>query len=98
MEAKRIKKIMLGVLISDGSLDKNNQRFDLYTKEKEYAEYIFNCMSNLTHTKFSLKDVFDKRFGVTGYKVWSTKSKYLFKMYGILFPSHDLEQCLSFCF
>ena len=87
MEAKRIKKILFGVLLSDGSLDKTTQRFDLYSKQKEYAEYVHSVSSSLTHTRFSLKEVFDKRFGVTGFRVWSTKSKYLAKMYDIFYPN-----------
>lgn len=92
MEAKRIKKIMFGVLVSDGSLDKNTKRFDLYSKQPEYANYILNVMSNLTHTRFSSKEVFDKRFGVTGFRVWSTKSKYLAKMYGIFYPDNGRKK------
>jgi hypothetical protein len=88
MKAKRIKKIMFGVLLSDGSLDTKTQRFDLYSKNKQYAEYLQECFSNLTHTRFSSKEVFDKRFGVTGYKVWSTRSKYLTKMYNIFYPNN----------
>lgn len=86
MEAKRIKKILFGLLVSDASLDKNHQRLDLYTKHQEYADYTLGVLRNLTHTKFSSKEVFDKRFGVTGYRVWSTKSKYLLKAYNIFYP------------
>lgn len=86
VEAKRIKKIILGVLVSDGSLEVNHKRFDLYTKHREYAEYIVEVLSHLTHTRFSMKEVFDKRFGVTGYRIWSTKSKYLSKLYDIFYP------------
>lgn len=86
MEAKRIKKIMFGVLLSDGSLDKNSKRFDLYSKQKDYAEYLQKVFSNLTHTRFSMKESVDKRFEVVGYRVWSTKSKYLSKTYDIFYP------------
>ena len=88
MEASRIKKIMFGVLVSDGSLDKNTKRFDLYSKEKEYAEYIQDCFSKLTHNSFSTMEKFDKRFGVKGYRVWSTKSKYLHNTYKIFYPNN----------
>ena len=88
MEAKRIKKIMLGVLLSDGSLDINTRRFDLYSKQEDYAKYIQSTFDNLTHTRFSMKETYDKRFGVTGYRVWSTKSKYLSKMYDHFYPNN----------
>lgn len=88
MKAKEIKKIMFGVLLSDGSLDVNTKRFDLYSKNKEYAEYISTSFNVLTHTRFSMKEVVDKRFNVTGYRVWSTKSKYLAKLYDIFYPQN----------
>ncbi len=88
MKASRIKKIMFGVLLSDGSLDRNHHRFDLYSKQEDYAKYIQEVFSNLTHTRFSLKETFDKRFGVTGYRVWSTKSAYLHSVYKIFYPNN----------
>ncbi len=88
MEAKRIKKIMYGVLLSDGSLDKNTKRFDLYSKNKEYADYLQSVFSNLTHTKFSSMEKLDKRFGVKGWRVWSTKSKYLSNTYDKFYPNN----------
>jgi len=86
--AASIKKIMYGVLISDGSLDRGTRRFDLYSKQKDYATYIQQVLSQLTHTRFSLKEKFDPRFNTTGYRVWSTRSKYLSKMYEILYPNN----------
>ena len=88
MEAKRLKKILFGVLLSDGSLDKNTKRFDLYSKEEEYARYIQTTLSHLTHTTFSLKEKVDTMFNVKGYRVWSTKSKYLSNLYGIFYPNN----------
>lgn len=88
MQASRIKKIIIGVLLSDGSLDKNTNRFDLYSSKKEYADYIHQSLSNLTHTKFSLKEVFNKRFDTVGYRIWSTRSKYLKKLYEIIYPQN----------
>lgn len=92
MEARRIKKILFGLLVSDASLDKNHQRFDLYTKHHEYAEYVQLTLNKLTHTTFSSKEVFDKRFGVKGYRVWSTKSKYLLKAYNMLYLNNGRKR------
>lgn len=83
---------MLGVLISDGSLDTKTQRFDLYSKQSQYAEYIQQCFSNLTHTRFSMREVIDTRFNVKGYRVWSTKSKYLSKIHSIMYPNNGRKQ------
>ena len=87
MKAKQIKKILFGVLLSDGSLDRNTQRFDLYSKQEEYAEYICTSLNNLTHNTFSLKETFDKRFNVKGYRVWSKQSRYLRTTYNIFYPN-----------
>lgn len=88
MEATRIKKIFYGILLSDGSLDRNTKRFDFYSKQKEYAEYTQEVLNQLTHSSFSMREVVDKRFGTTGYRVWSKKSKYLSKAYGIFYPNN----------
>lgn len=96
MKAKQIKKILYGILLSDGSLDTTTQRFGLYSKEKEYAEYVYSVLSNLTHSSFSLKEVFDKRFGVTGYRIWSNKSKYLKKTYNIFYPNNGRKVLSSY--
>lgn len=88
MEAKRIKKIMYGILLSDGSLDKNTKRFNLYSKQEEYAKYVQSVMNELTHTNFSMKEKYDKRFNTTGYRVWSNKSKYLSKAYDKFYPNN----------
>ncbi len=88
MKANTIKKILFGVLLSDGSLDKNTKRFDLYNKNREYVEYLLDTFSNLTHSSFSSKEVFDKRFNVTGYRIWSKRSKYLNKLYEIFYPNN----------
>ena len=84
--ASEIKKILYGVILSDGSLDKNTMRFDFYSKHEEYARYIYDTLSQLTHADFRMKETYDKRFGVTGYRVWSLKSKYLEKVYHTFYP------------
>lgn len=86
MEAKKIKKILFGLLVSDASLDKAHQRFDFYSSHKEYADYVQSTLSQLTHSKFSQKEKIDNRYNTVGYRVWSTKSKYLSKMYDIIYP------------
>ena len=75
LTAKEIKKILIGVILSDGHIDISNQRFDLYTKEKEYADYITAVLRQITHMKVHCKVKHDKR-GYTGYRVWTTKHAY----------------------
>ena len=88
MKAKEIKKVLFGVLLSDGSLDTATNRFDLYSKYEEYAQYVYATLSELTHSSFSMKEVHDKRYNVTGYRVWSKRSKYLEKTYNIFYPNN----------
>jgi len=87
MKASEIKKILFGVLISDGSLDTKTQRFDLYSKQPEYINFLYENFSSLTHSEFSTKQVYDKRFDTYGYRLWSKRSKYLSKMFDIFYPN-----------
>lgn len=87
MKASEIKKVLFGVLVSDGSLSTKTQRFDLYSKQPEYVEYLYKLFSSLTHSEFSTKQVYDKRFDVYGYRLWSKRSRYLAKMFDIFYPN-----------
>lgn len=75
LTAKEIKKIVIGVIISDGHVDLKNQRFDFYSKEKEYAEYVAQVLNQITgmHVHFQIKN--DKR-GYVGYRVFTRKHAY----------------------
>ena len=87
MNASNIKKVIFGVLLSDGSIDTKTNRFDVYSKQPEYINYLHSVMSELTHTKFTTKQRYDKRFDVYGYRMWSTRSKYMTKLFNIFYPN-----------
>lgn len=87
MKAREIKKVLFGVLVSDGSLSTKTKRFDLYSKQPEYINYLFNLFSSLTHSSFATKQTYDKRFNVYGWRLWSKQSKYLSKMFDIFYPN-----------
>lgn len=91
MKASEIKKVLFGVLVSDGSLDTKTKRFDLYSKQEDYIHHLYELFSQLTHSNFATKQVYDKRFGVKGYRLWSKQSKYLSKMFDIFYP-HGRKQ------
>jgi hypothetical protein len=82
MKQVNIKKILLGVLLSDGSLDKNHKRFEVFNKNKEFVEVLSKVLEEVPGIRFSTKEVFDKRYNrVTGYRLWSTKHPVLTKIY-----------------
>jgi hypothetical protein len=87
MKASEIKKVLFGVLLSDGSLDTKTQRFGIYSKQPEYIDFLYKVFSGLTHSEFVTKQTYDKRFGVFGYRIWSKRSKYFSKMFDIFYPN-----------
>lgn len=89
MKASKIKKILLGIILSDGSINGKNRptkRFALYSKDKEYAEYVFNVLSNLTHTTPVLRE---RRKGkYVGYEVYTNSTRYWQTAYERFYPNN----------
>jgi hypothetical protein len=75
LTAKAIKKVVIGIVLSDGHIDMDRQRFDLYTKEEDYAKYVHGVLSQITGMHVSIKVRHDRR-GYTGYRVWTRKHAY----------------------
>jgi hypothetical protein len=75
LTAKEIKKIVIGIVISDGSIDVSRQRFDLYSKQEEYAQYVYYVLSQITGMKVTFRVKHDKR-GYIGYRVFTNKHAY----------------------
>ncbi len=75
LAAWEIKKILLGIVISDGSIDVRNQRFDLYTKQETYAKFVYDVISQISGVHVTMKVKHDKR-GYTGYRVFTRKHAY----------------------
>lgn len=78
LSSKEVKKIILGVTLSDGHITAKG-RYDFYSKNEEYAEYVYNVLSQVTGMEPTLKIKRDKR-GYTGYRVWTRQHTYLKKM------------------
>ena len=76
--AKDIKKVMLGICLSDASISETG-RFDFYSKNEEYAKYVFNVISEITGTRPKYYVKYDKR-GYTGYRVTAPAHVYLKKL------------------
>lgn len=73
--AKEIKKIVIGIIVSDGHVDLAKQRFDLYTKNREYAEYVAQVIGQISGMQVAVQVKNDKR-GYVGYRVFTRKHAY----------------------
>lgn len=75
LTAKEIKKIVLGVTLSDGHIDTKNDRFDFYSKHREHAEYVAEVLKQISGMDVTFKVKNDKR-GHIGYRVFTRKHPY----------------------
>jgi len=75
LKAKEIKKILLGIVLSDGCIDKKVDRFDFYSKQEDYAKYVYGVLEQITGMYVTFKIVKDKR-GYIGYRVFTRKHAY----------------------
>lgn len=90
LNSKTIKKILLGVILSDGCLNKtpNSARFDFYNKQKSYSEYIYNVVNNISNSGVLIKKKFDKRFNTNGYRVFTKTHRYFDKLYNLFYNNN----------
>lgn len=92
LTASEIKKILIGVVISDGYIDTVNQRFDFYSVEESYAKYIYEVISQISGMGVTFKVKHDKR-GYTGYRVFTKKHAYWKNMSDYLYAGRkELNQ------
>lgn len=75
LKAQEIKKIILGVTISDGYIDMKGYRFELYSKHEGYAKYVHSVISQITGMSVKMSVKHDKR-GYAGYRVTTRKHAY----------------------
>lgn len=75
LTAKEIKKIVYGIVVTDGHIDMNNYRFDFYAKDEEYAVHVHNVLSQITGMNVKFRVKHDKR-GYTRYRVFTNKHAY----------------------
>lgn len=82
LTAKEIKKIMYGLVLSDGHIDTENQRFEFYTKSPDFCDYVAGVLQQITgvHVKYK----YDAKHN--GHRIWTRKHPY-FKTMG--------EKCYS---
>lgn len=79
MNAKYLKKAFLGIVATDGYIDPHG-RFDLYSKYEEFAIHTVHLLSGITKVEPSRREKVDKRFGVTGHRVFTKTHVYLKKL------------------
>ena len=75
LNSKTIKKALLGIVLSDGHIDSEHNRFDFYSKHLEYAEHVMEILSNITNMHSTLCKKYDKR-GYVGYRVFTRGHSY----------------------
>lgn len=72
LSAREIKKVLLGVLVTDGHLDVRNQRFEFYSKSKDYTDYLTEVLQQITGMEVRYK--YDRKNN--GHRIWTTKHVY----------------------
>ena len=72
LTAKEIKKIMLGIVLSDGHIDRKNQRFEFYSKSKLFIDFVSDVLSGITGVTINYK--YDAKNN--GHRIWTKKHAY----------------------
>ena len=72
LTAKEIKKIMLGIVLSDGHIDRKNRRFEFYSKSKLFIDFVSDVLSGITGVTINYK--YDAKNNV--HRIWTKKHAY----------------------
>ena len=72
LTAKEIKKIMLGIVLSDGHIDHKIQRFEFYSKSKLFIDFVSDVLSGITGVTINYK--YDAKNN--GHRIWTKKHAY----------------------
>jgi hypothetical protein len=75
IKSSQIKAIMYGIIASDGYIDVAHSRLDLYSKRKEYIDYVYSIISEIPESYATIKRI-ESKYGTTGYRLWTRKHKY----------------------
>jgi hypothetical protein len=87
LTSKQIKKIILGILVSDGYIIKE-QRFGFGNKSKEYVDYTKSVLDQITGVNSSITKRFYKNYSTTGHQLNNTnKHPYFRKLRKIFYPN-----------
>lgn len=89
LSASEIKKILFGILLSDGNIRPDSYRFDLYNKNEDYIRYVQSVLNQVSgvYSTFSVKE--DKR-GYTGYRVWTKGHAYFKNLYDLFYDGRKV--------
>jgi hypothetical protein len=90
--SSEIKQAVLGILLSDGSLDKRN-RFSVSSKYPDFRNHIGNLFNQFPNSsnKVWYNDYLDKRFNVYTYRVVATYPAYFAKFRDWCYPNREKE-------
>lgn len=95
ISSKQIKKIVFGIMLSDGYVDKNG-RFDLYNKNEEYILYIKSVLEQITLVKCNVYRKYDKRFDVYGYRLTTNTTPYFKKIRKIFYDENGIKRITKY--
>ena len=72
LKASQIKKIISGIILTDGHVDTKNCRFEFYTKSEQLCDDVTGVLQNITgmhvNYKYDLKN--------NGHRIWTRKHAY----------------------
>ena len=87
LTAKDIKKIMLGVTLSDGSIDRKNQRFEFYSKSQSFVDFVADTLQQITGVVVNYK--YDAKNN--GHRIWTRKHPYFKHLGEVCYSSSRKE-------
>jgi hypothetical protein len=89
LNSKEIKKALLGIVLSDGTI--RHRRFSAYFKYEEMAKHVNEILSNISGLTVTTLKTVDTRFNppAIGYKTWTTKHPYLEKIEKLFYPDGE---------
>lgn len=84
LKSAEIKKVLFGIIATDGSI--TDGRFDLFTKSKEYAIYVNDLLNQISGVKSKYYLKIDKRKeSYWGYRVYTNRHTYFRKLEEIFY-------------
>lgn len=86
LNSKRIKKIIFGIIASDGYVDERS-RLALYNKNEEYILHTKSILENITGIRCHIYKAHDSRFNVDGYRLTTNVSPYFKKIRKIFYET-----------
>jgi len=95
ISSKQIKKIVFGIMLSDGYIDRNG-RLDLYNKNEEYILFVKDVLEQITLVKCHIYEKYDARFDVYGYRLTTNVTPYFKKIRKIFYDENGVKRITKY--